>query len=282
LDVHDLWRSLVGISANSAHPIDRERLARLEASAESGCRGETVLRLRTGYLLVVWVAALLSAIAPVWAADAFVSRDQWGPTTAAFRNGYVLGIQDVLQPLRIYSVAGPIQIGVPFPEYVRQAHACIRHFYTMREAVNFGEDAINRQSEPRASVALVIYRALLDCDATKDYGQNFGSAGVTAYVSKDRWDKEVEPHLADFADGYIAGLTDLLRGLDNAGKSAPVLTKDVQDASICSTKLNTGRPVSMAALVGFVNRSVAAPGYHDPQQSMAAAIFEALRVCKVK
>jgi len=243
--------------------------------------GETVLRLRMGSLLVVWIAACLSASAPVWAADVFVSREQWGPTTSDFRDGYVVGIQDVLQPLRTYSIVGPVQIGVQFPEYLHQAHACIRHFYTMREAVNFAEDAINRQSEPRAAVALVIYRALLDCDATKDYGEHFGSAGVIAYVWKERWDKDIEPHRADFADGYVAGVTDLLRGLDDAGKSAPVLTKDVLDASVCSTKLARG-PVSMDTLVAFVSRSVAGPGPHDPQQSMALAIFEALRACKVR
>jgi hypothetical protein len=75
-------------------------------------------------------------------------------------------------------------------------------------------------------------------------------------------------------DGYASGLADIIRHMDNAGKTPRVLATDFISASLCAKKRHIA---TVADLEKVTNPALAI--VKEPFASTAGIIFEALRAC---
>lgn len=98
------------------------------------------------------------------------------------------------------------------------------------------------------------------------------------FVWKDRWDTGVFAN-DQFHDGYAGGIADIIRHLDNAGKTASVLLDDISKASACTT--NRGGPHTVGDLMKTVT-PVVNSRKDDPLASTSGAVFDALIACERK
>jgi hypothetical protein len=118
------------------------------------------------------------------------------------------------------------------------------------------------------SVAASLFAALVACDPDKPDKLMMGDP-AGKFVWKDRWTQELQ----FYKDGYASGVVDLLRHLDNAGKTNSVLAGDILAATSCAVrqKLN-----AVGKLMNFINPQLAK--ITDPLESTSGAIFDILHV----
>lgn len=223
--------------------------------------------MRLRHLALIVMVIIAAAVPAAADPDLWIWRDRWNNMGQVFQDGYITGVLDAVET-----------IGRSFnsPDVVRWAHTGIAsRFPTIKSAVEWTNAGITKGTDPLAIVADTILGRLIrhgngyDEDEVSS-GSHFGA------IWKDRWEREWSQ--SPGGDGYAAGVFDIIRGLDNAGKSPDVLRADVRRAAGMLHRLEqrTHRQYPLLSDIIKAVRSAISRS-EDPTENMALAIFEAMR-----
>jgi hypothetical protein len=245
--------------------------------------GHGLLRLLTP--IVTLLCVISGSVQLVHATDEVIWRDRWNRMGSLIQLGYMIGVDDLVHVLSAYKrfYAQFPRSGGFLANSLHRAHQCLNqmNFTTVQAELDFATAVIRKQTDPQINVASVIYRTLeigSPCDSegrVEDADMISGSA----FMWKDRWDQDLSEHNR-FLDGYVAGMLDLVRNLDNAGKTPVVLAQDVTAAAACDGKIGRGKNVSVGQVKRVILQAIQGPNHSDPVESMSQAVFEALRLCR--
>lgn len=228
-------------------------------------------------VLTLGVVILLAIPVPTWGdTDEFIWQDRWQNMGLIFRDGYVLGISDSTHAIFA------LLLDKKAPNGLRLAHICLRSMTQIKQVTGFVSQAVGQQTDPQEGVAPITIAALVTCGLSRtepgkpitpidpadlDLGAEF--------VWKDRWESGPLA-VDDFRDGYAAGIADIIRQLDNAGKTPVVLLVDVLTASNCTGA--KGGIHNVGALMNTVT-PVIDSHKQDPLASISGTVFDALLAC---
>lgn len=235
------------------------------------------------------IGLILMVVAPVRAVtDEFIWRDRWNQMGVESKDGYIIGIYDSVWVLWWDTVKDSLKLDGKTSHLqsdLQTAHSCANGFTTIKSGVEFAAKTMSRKFDPQTPAASIIYEALIACDPgfkPARYQQ------INDFVWKDRWDQYINNDSQTgntnlfskfFIDGYVAGILDLIRNLDNAAKTQPVLQRDVIDAWGCGDKISKGKNTTIGHVVNVVDKTIRTD--KGPTESMAMAIFDALRICRL-
>jgi hypothetical protein len=205
--------------------------------------------------VAIGLAVLIAVPIAAWAqSDEFVRQDRWATVTWQFQDGYAMGVWDTVQDLADF----PVDVRAYVPLLIRKAHTCL---HTMTESTEVAAFAAR-------SIARIAACAVVGAPSNS----TVDAVGGT-FMWKGRWDTD-RAYFAreDLHEGYATGVADILRHLDNTGKTPAVLVRDIVDAGQCSIIKTVD---DLANLVG------PAIDAHkdDPSASTSGVIFDAFLAC---
>jgi len=216
--------------------------------------------------LVVLLAAPAAAVAQ---ADEFVRQERWANVTWQFQDGYAMGIWDTVQDLADF----PADVRAYLPLLIRKAHTCLRSMTQSTEVATFASRAIARIANPQQNVISSLVSSFAACDVVGAPSNSTVDAVGGTFMWKGRWDTDREYFARDdLHEGYASGVADIVRHLDNTGKTPSVLVRDIVDAGKCAIVKTVD---DLANLVG------PAIDAHkdDPSASTSGVIFDAFLTC---
>ncbi|HXX38345.1 MAG TPA: hypothetical protein VEP50_09375 [bacterium] len=213
-------------------------------------------------LLVVPLAALADG-------DEFMRQDRWQTTTWQFQDGYAMGVWDTVQDLADF----PADVRAYIPLLLRRADTCLHSMPRIADVSAFASRAIARISNPQQNVISSVVSGLGACAPVNAPSNSTVDATGGTFMWKGRWENDREYFARDdLHDGYASGVADVLRYLDNTGKTPSALVQDVVDAGKCSTVKTVD---DLADLVG----PAIAAHKDDSSGSISGVIFDAILAC---
>jgi hypothetical protein len=232
-------------------------------------------RLAQQILITLAVIMLAGEVVPTTAdPDLWIWRDRWNVMGRAFQDGYVTGVVDAVMHLGKVGNSADV---------ARWAHTGIAdRFPTIQSAVEWADAGVAKTSDPLQIVADMIITRLIRHGNGYDEDEIQSSPPFLhdGFIWKDRWARYYSDVLVGkfFCDGYVTGAFDIIRSLDNAGKSPTVLKADIGRAAGMVERLAVrahNKNPNLYSVLQAIRPRLALS--QDPTENMAMVIFEAMR-----
>lgn len=226
-------------------------------------------------IVAVATTAMLCGVVPAAAEpDLWIWRDRWNIMGSAFQNGYITGVFDAVVQLALLGNS---------PAVLSWAHKGVGdRFPTIRSAVEWTDAGVAKAADPLQMIAdMITTRLLRHANGFDEDDIQASPASLrVGFMWKDRWVRDYSDVLVGrfFCDGFVSGVFDTIRSLDNQGKSPTVLMTDIDRAAGMSKRLEARTHKKNPTLDNILQviRPVISLS-QDPTENMAIAIFEAMR-----